>query len=61
MAVKFQCPFCGLRVDLEDEQFRWVTITNAEGFAGKKDAPVQDFPSHQRCLEMRLGNEFPIL
>lgn len=60
MAMNFQCPFCGLVVDLGTDQFRWVTITDAEGFDGREDATVQNFACHQKCLEERLGDAIPI-
>lgn len=59
--MRLQCPFCGLPVDPEGDQFRWVTITLREGFWGKEDAETQGLACHHACLEARLGDVIPII
>ena len=61
MAIKLQCPFCGTEVKPEAANFRWVTITTREAWAGAKDAPRQDFGCHADCLDRLLGNHLPLL
>jgi hypothetical protein len=61
MAIKYQCPFCGRRVEPESEEFRWVTIMQSDGFLGKDDPAVQGFGCHFECLDKRIGDATPVL
>ena len=61
LAMTFECALCGRSLGLDDEEFRWVTLTTSEGFKGHKDAPAQDFACHRECLSAKLGDSIPLI
>lgn len=61
MTMRFQCPICSQPVDENGDEFRWVVITDWNGFLGKDYAPEQTFPAHFECLNRRIGDVSPVI
>ena len=59
--MKLQCPLCEKALPPNSEELRWVRITYNDPTIDYDDETVQEFAAHQRCLEMALGKEIPII